>query len=145
MKKAKRLFSFIITLLIIINSSYTQETKAYLLETPTEWRFERMDFPFSFAPELDYIGYEEIRFAPGMFDTLSPSYFTYIFAVKIFNKNEINKSEIYTFLSEYYRGLCHAVAESKEMEVNTSKIGVGITKVETDITIYHAQVLFFDV
>ncbi len=35
---------------------------------PPDWRYERIDFPLPFAPELRYTGVAELRFAPGMFD-----------------------------------------------------------------------------
>ena len=41
-----------------------QERPALLPPTPENWRFERLEFPLSFAPELKLKGYEELRFAP---------------------------------------------------------------------------------
>jgi len=127
------------------STGFAQNAKPELLLTPEDWRFERMDLPFDFAADIDFEGFEELRFAPGMFDTLSETYFTYIFAVSINNDVSINKSEIYNFLNKYYKGLCAAVAESKNMQVDTSKIEIEITKVTTSITTYHSKILFFDV
>ena len=37
-------------------------------EVPAGWRSEVIPFPLDFAPSLTHRGFEEIRFAPGMFD-----------------------------------------------------------------------------
>ena len=40
----------------------------FSMPTPEGWRTETIPFPLEFAPELEYEGLEELRFAPGMFD-----------------------------------------------------------------------------
>ena len=39
----------------------------FTFPTPPRWRTETIPFPLEFAPELAYVGLEELRFAPGMF------------------------------------------------------------------------------
>ncbi|MHC4535416.1 MAG: hypothetical protein ACYS6K_15805, partial [Planctomycetota bacterium] len=39
-----------------------------LLLAPVDWRFEAMPLPPRFAPKVKWTGFEEIRFAPGVFD-----------------------------------------------------------------------------
>lgn len=54
---------------------------ATILKEPADWRFEGMPVPPGFAPEIKLTGSEEIRFAPGMFDTGSSNYFTCVLAI----------------------------------------------------------------
>ncbi|MTI31616.1 hypothetical protein [Xanthovirga aplysinae] len=95
----------------------------YLLE-PSDWGFEHIDFPLDFAPNISYEGFEELRFAPGMFDPSSEDYFTYAFVLALKNQNRISKKEIIDFLHAYYKGLSRSVAKSKNQEVDVSKIQV---------------------
>ncbi len=97
-------------------------TSELLPKTPEGWRFERIDFPLPFAPELKYAGFEELRFAPGMFDAKSDTYFTYIFAMRITNEFKVGAVELKSFVETYFRGLCKAVSKNSKFEIDTSKI-----------------------
>lgn len=136
--------AFLLTLKLTIIKGQDQST---ILNSPTEWKFEKIDFPPEFAPDLNYEGLEEIRFAPGMFDAASESYFTYAFVVAIDNMDKFQQSEMMGFLYKYYRGLCKAVAEDKKMEVDVSKIFATVRMYDTSNKFrqdYKAQVNFFD-
>lgn len=129
-------------------SAFSQELNPTLLLTPEDWKYEKIDFPLDFAPDIDFDAYEELRFAPGMFDTLSPTYFTYVFAISISNKDELTENEIKHFLSRYYKGLCIEVAKPKSLSIDTSKIETTIAKqkeTRNNTSNYRAQINFFDV
>jgi len=51
----------------------------FYMPVPDGWRAETIPFPLDFAPELNYEGLEELRFAPGMFDADSEDFWTYAF------------------------------------------------------------------
>lgn len=106
-----------------------QPPSELLPPTPADWRFERIDFPLSFAPELKYEGFEELRFAPGMFKADSETYFTYIFAMKITSEVTLDAAAIQSMLETYYRGLCRAVGKDSKFEMDLSKISA---KVQAD-------------
>ena len=97
-----------------------------LPETPPDWRFERIDFPLPFAPDLKYKGFEELRFAPGMFNAKSGTYFTYIFAMKLTNKAVLNATALKSLLETYFRGLCKAMAEGTDFKIDGSKISAKV-------------------
>jgi hypothetical protein len=50
--------------------------KATVLKEPADWRFERLPIPPQFAPDIRINGFEEVRFAPGMFDVVSNYFLT---------------------------------------------------------------------
>ncbi len=54
-----------------------------LVLVPEGWRHERIDFPLSFAPELEFRGFEDLSFAHGMFELNSSSYFSYALGLRL--------------------------------------------------------------
>ena len=93
------------------------QTRPELLpEAPPGWRFERLDFPLSFAPELTYDGFEELYFAPGMFEPDSDSYFSYVLAMRLEEDVAVDEELLTQLLETYYRGLCRALGEGRQLE-----------------------------
>ena len=90
--------------------------------TLPDWRLERINFPLPFAPELAYDGYEELQFAPGMFNPKSDTYFTYVFAMKISDDVTVDDAFLNKLLTTYYRGLCRAVAKGTDFKIDPTKI-----------------------
>lgn len=107
---------------------YAQDAKPTLLTVPEDWKFEFIGFPLDFAPSLQYQGYEELRFAPGMFDTTATDYFTYMFAIELEGKHDFGIPSTQKFLETYFKGLSYEVAKAKEISVDTSRIDVVVTK-----------------
>jgi hypothetical protein len=66
---------FVVGLLALVASA---QGPATILKEPVDWRFERLPVPAPFAPDIKLTGFEEARFSPGMFDTSSANYFTYV-------------------------------------------------------------------
>lgn len=118
-----------------------------LPQAPADWRFERIDFPLSFAPELPYKGFEELRFAPGMFKPDTDTYFTYVFAMKITEEVALDAAALQSLLETYFRGLCRAVAKEKKFDIDVSKISAQVRSGQTDtptVRHFHATVASFD-
>ena len=86
---------------------------ATILKAPADWRFEGMPIPPGFAPEIKLTGSEEVRFAPGMFDTTSSNYFTCVLAIMAEGVSELGAADIQDFLEKYYRGLGTGVDRRK--------------------------------
>ncbi|HNW96831.1 MAG TPA: hypothetical protein PKK00_00305 [Bacteroidales bacterium] len=139
------------TILLMVNFSslvfsQQQQPNPVILQMPTGWGFERINLPFDFAPEINYSGFEEIRFAPGMFDTTSVNYFTYAFVVCIDGKKNFQKDDIKNFLDKYYKGLCLSVGQPKKLTPDTAliKSEIKVVPSATELPIYSATVPFFD-
>ncbi len=136
-----RIFFNIVLFVVLSHTAFAQEDKAIILKGPTDWRYEKIAFPLDFAPDINYKGFEELRFAPEMFSKGKAYYFTYVFVIVLEDKKTITTEEIDDFLTQYYRGLCKVVADSKKMKVDLSKINIETTKHEDQI---HAQIQFLD-
>jgi len=93
-----------------------------LPEVPPGWRFERIDFPLAFAPDLTYPGFEELEFAPGMFQPKSETYFTYVFAMKLEVTDVIDAAFLDSLLERYYRGLCDSASRDRNHTLDPKKI-----------------------
>ena len=79
------------------------------LEAPEDWRGETIKLPPAFAPDMKLKGEEVIRFAPGMFQPGSDSFFTYVFAFEVEPRPELTEKILKDEFLKYYRGLCEAV------------------------------------
>lgn len=114
------------------------EAAAELLpKMPPDWRFERIEFPLPFAPDLKYEGFEELSFAPGMFNAKSDTYFTYVFAMKLTSKAVIDAPGLKSLLETYFRGLCKAVAEGTDFKIDASRISAKVK--EDHFEAHHAR------
>src|SRR5215210_3056720 len=51
----------------------------YHLPIPKDWTIERFLIPIAFAPQIQYKGVEDIRFAPGWANVKSEEYWSYAF------------------------------------------------------------------
>ncbi len=86
-----------------------------LVLVPEGWRHERIDFPLSFAPELEFRGFEDLSFAPGMFELNSSTYFSYALGLRLEGDVELGEAQLVHFLEGYYGGLYRAVAEGRKL------------------------------
>lgn len=129
----------------------TQNVDPYTLTAPEGWRPERIPFPLSFAPDLDYKGHENLRFAPGMFKPERADYFSYAFVLWIDGKMSFDPASLEKDLLKYYKGLCGSVARSRKLDLDLSKIAVTVKKQDQKATLggedaefFHAQIDWYD-
>ncbi len=100
------------------------------LSFKTEWKGEVIALPASFAPEMKLKGIEEIRFAPGMFESGSASFFTYVFVFSVSGEQKLTGEVIRDEMLAYYRGLAKSVLAGKDVEADTAKFAFEIKKAE---------------
>lgn len=97
-------------------SLQAQESKpATILNAPENWRMEIINFPLSFVPSLDYIGFEDIRFAPGWADTTAVDYFTYTFTWVLDKNPKLDQEKLETQMKAYFDGLIAVVSEREDL------------------------------
>jgi hypothetical protein len=115
-----------------------------VLKEPADWRLETMSVPPGFAPDVKLSGTEEIRFAAGMFDNTSPTYFTCALAIVANGAPTLGAAEIQDFLERYYRGLSTSRAQRSKMEVDPAQMKAVVDPVPGAKDRFDAQVVFFD-
>src|SRR5436189_6143351 len=100
-----RCLPFLALLMALLSGtpSFAQRPNATptMLTGPADWRFERLPIPPGFARDITWTGFEEARFSPGMFDTSSPTYFTYALAVQLDGTPPIQTAELKELLDKY--------------------------------------------
>jgi hypothetical protein len=99
-----------------------------LPHAPPGWRRERLDFPLGFAPELSFRGYEDLLFAPGMFEPDSESYFSYALALRLEGDVPVDEASLASFLETYYRGLCRAVGEERGLALDLASVRARVSR-----------------
>ena len=115
----------------LLKPAVANEPKVPQMITPEGWRTELIVLPPGFAPTMKLKGFEDIRFAPGMFDAESDSFFSYtiLFWLPGHDKPLDAKTLEQEFLT-YYRGLHKAVA-GKRLKVDTAKFTASIKPLPT--------------
>ncbi len=81
----------------------------FQFNTPAEWRGEVITLPPGFAKDLKWHGTESIRFAPGMFDPASDSFFSYVLVFLISKDDDVSDEAVKAQVLTYYQGLATAV------------------------------------
>jgi hypothetical protein len=96
--------------LFIIDVAEAQN-EPLLLEIEEPWRSERLDFPISFAPSLDYKGIEEVRFAKGWGNPESDEFWTYTFLWYLDEDPNLTTNTLEKDLEAYFDGLMGLVGK----------------------------------
>lgn len=81
----------------------------FQFNTPAEWRGEVIKLPPGFAKDLKWHGTESIRFAPGMFDADSESFFSYVLVFLLSKDDDLTDKAVKIQVLTYYQGLASAV------------------------------------
>lgn len=98
--------AFLLLILLTINNlkTFGQEYET-VLSSPDNWQKEIIPFPISFAPDIDFTGFEDLRFAPGWSDPASEEFWVYTFVWYIEKDSALTESRLTEYFSNYYDGL----------------------------------------
>lgn len=102
MKTAILILGFLFNALL----TFGQETEnIHFLKADSTWVKEIINFPLSFAPDIPFEGYEDIRFSPDWSKKDSSGFWSYVFAWKI--NGTINPTEpmLEYYIQSYFDGL----------------------------------------
>ena len=94
----------VFALFAISHTLFCQENEV-VLSTPEDWKVEIIPFPLEFAPTMDFVGMEDLRFSPGWRDSTSQEFWTYSFAWYIEKEAEMTESKLTESFNLYYDGL----------------------------------------
>ncbi|WP_299362102.1 hypothetical protein [Winogradskyella sp.] len=117
----KKLLVFLTLLYSVICYSQKDEDLEILAADST-WLKELIRFPLSFAPDIDYRGYEDIRFAKNWNKPESPEFFTYAFVWNVNLKSVPTTQMLESNMVLYYDGLMNVVNKDKAFDVPTTKV-----------------------
>lgn len=103
-----------------------KEGEPFQWDIPEGWFGEKILLPPGFAPTMSWKGFEEIRFAPGMFKSGQPDFFSYALVFSLVEDADISKSALEKQILLYYQGLSAAVSKGKGRQVDVSTFKVDL-------------------
>lgn len=97
-----------------------QQHETILIQADSSWGKEVFYFPLSFAPEIEYLGFEEARFPQGWGKKDSASFWSYVFAWSIETQHPVTAIDLEQNLRDYFDGLMSVRTDvSKDMLPST--------------------------
>ena len=100
------------------NLAIDQITKLKGLEIlVTDWGKEFFHFPLHFAPEIPYVGVEEVVFPKNWIKPDSTDFWSYVFVWALDDKISITPSELEETLKQYFDGLMGIVNDDEAVEM----------------------------
>jgi len=125
-----RLHDYLLAILLFAGAVQAADDP-FTFAPPEGWRPERIPFPLGFAPEMEYRGFEELRFGPGMFKPGSETYWTYAFFWWVDGKQEFDAETLKRDLERYYKGLSRAVGGSRNLRLDLAKVSAKVTAADS--------------
>ena len=93
----------------------------YILNVPDDWRGELYTFPLEFAPEIDLVGIEEIRFSPGWSNEESNEFWTYHFTWYVDDNGPMTEQFLEESFGYYLDGLVTKILKAQS---NTAQLAI---------------------
>lgn len=131
---ARLLLSMSAITCLLLDDAAAQDRIAVEIATPDGWRTETLSLPTGFAKDMQLTGFEEVRFAPGMFQPDADDFFTYCFVFCLPKQNPPDRKELTKELLKYYRGLAVAVTRRSGIDVKPDSFTLTITPVKDSKT-----------
>jgi hypothetical protein len=117
-------------LLFAFSSSFilAQEPES-VLTAPDTWQSEIIPFPIGFAREIEYKGFEELRFSPGWSDTTSQEFWAYMFVWYIEQDEPLTEQKLTASFNLYYDGLMN-------IDLNNRNDSTGLNQLDKTICLF---------
>jgi len=133
-KFSRSAFLFALFAVALSEATIAEEPIRVEIETPKGWRTETLSLPTGFAKDMKLTGFEEVRFAPGMFRPDAEDFFTYCFVFCLPDQAPPNPKVLTEELLKYYRGLAVAVTRRSGIDVKSASFTLKITPVKDSKT-----------
>lgn len=124
--------------------SFGQEKEVNLIQTDSTWGKEVIKLPFWFAPEVNYVGYEDIRFAKGWENTKSDGFWALTFAWDANLNTKLTVDFFKNNIKLYFDGLMKVVNEDKKITIPKTKVSLSKTNTKNGIIKFIGVVETFD-
>lgn len=112
----------ILIIFIITNSMVISQEHETVLSAPDNWISEIIPFPLGFAQDIDFVGYEDLRFAPQWSDSTSQNFWTYSFVWYIENHSAMTESKLTETFNSYYDGLMGVDIKNQADSTNANQL-----------------------
>ena len=142
MKKNIIVFVLFFCSSIILNAQ--KNTYINLIEANITWGKEIIKVPFWFAPEIEFKGVEDIRFASGWENIDSDGFWTLAFAWDINLEKKPDAAFFEDSLKLYLDGLMKVVNEDSTLVLPKTQVSLIEIKTEDDSTTFNGTVEVYD-
>ena len=116
--------NYIMLAVLTLCHSIHADAQEFRLTAPANWGGETITLPPGFAKDMSLKGVEHIRFAPGMMDAQSDTFFCYAFAFELQSQPKLTEETVKAEFLKYYRGLSKAVLNGKPPEKDFAEFGM---------------------
>ncbi len=127
-----------------IYSNGQQKEEINLIQADSTWGQEIIQIPFWFAPDINYHGFEDIRFAQGWEKIDSPGFWTLAFAWDINLKTKPTTKFFEDNLKFYFDGLMKVVNEDTLLTIPTTKTVIIEKEQKKEITTFTGTLETYD-
>ena len=115
----KNCISTFLFLTVLALQSIAQPTGTPLvLTTDGQWKNEIIKFPLGFAPDIKFIGYEDIRFLQGWNNQESEEFWSYGFAWLVEEDPQISVATLEEKMNSYYDGLMNLNNDTSQKTIS---------------------------
>lgn len=121
-----------------------QKEEINLLLADSTWGKEIIQIPFWFAPQINYNGHEDIRFAKGWADIHSSGFWTYVFAWDINLKTKPTTKFFEDNLKLYFDGLMKVVNEDTLLTIPKTKASFIEKEQKKEMTTFTGTLEIYD-
>ncbi|MCF6280141.1 MAG: hypothetical protein L3J14_07320 [Flavobacteriaceae bacterium] len=140
----KKIIILSILLSCFFNSFGQKKEEINLMQADSTWGKEIIKIPFWFAPEINYKGYEDIRFAKGWEKIDSAGFWTLVYVWDI----NLHTKPTATFFEDniklYFDGLMKVVNEDKTLIIPQTNALFSENKTKNGTTIFTGIVETYD-
>ncbi|MEO1031533.1 MAG: hypothetical protein AAFX55_09015 [Bacteroidota bacterium] len=138
-------YRFVLVALLYSITCFAQDHKHLeILEADSTWTKELIKFPLSFAPSIDYAGYEDIRFAQNWKNPESSEFFAYVFVWNINLEKIPSVDQLERYMTSYYNGLMTVVNKNKDMAIPNSEVHFEKDISSTELPVFKGQMKVYD-
>lgn len=115
--------SVLVPILFILTVVMTfGQVKKTAMSAPDNWKSEIIPFPMEFAPEINFVGFADLRFSPGWSDSTSQEFWTYSFVWHIEKDSAMTENRLAENFNSYYDGLMLVGLKSKTDATDSNKL-----------------------
>ncbi|MEM6768737.1 MAG: hypothetical protein AAF655_27610, partial [Bacteroidota bacterium] len=115
-------FTLLFLFLLISHMLMWGQERKTVLSAPGNWNSEIIPFPLSFAPDIEFEGFEDIRFAPGWTDAASKEFWTYHFTWVLNQEINVTEKSLADIFQVYYDGLSLAVLKEQNDSIDANML-----------------------
>jgi hypothetical protein len=129
---------------LLLNAQEHEHEVLYILEADSTWLKEVIKFPLGFAQNINFEGYEDLRFAKNWSKPDGNEFFTYAFVWNINLTEKPTVTMIEDNMKLYYDGLMAAVNKDKGLSIPKTKVDFKENSKDVNLPTFIGSIQVYD-